>query len=197
MRKVSYDKKMVHSAYSHITVITLLAFAAINGVRGKPAHVIERLTNVENKTLEIITNLAGAEGRLQTIKERIFSQNPTSRGVIEKHLDCLETAYTYSWGGVVFNTLAQRLPHYREVNLADAVNCAKGESSAYQKKMEEFPLENCLENLPSESPQDLGELNLEIQAVFEQKALYMINTCEFIFSALINCTIGNMYEETL
>nr|CAH8820682.1 unnamed protein product [Trichobilharzia regenti]CAH8820688.1 unnamed protein product [Trichobilharzia regenti] len=155
MRKVSYDKKMVHSAYSHITVITLLAFAAINGVRGKPAHVIERLTNVENKTLEIITNLAGAEGRLQTIKERIFSQNPTSRGVIEKHLDCLETAYTYSWGGVVFNTLAQRLPHYREVNLADAVNCAKGESSAYQ---------------------NLGELNLEIQAVFEQKALYMINT---------------------
>nr|CAH8820695.1 unnamed protein product [Trichobilharzia regenti] len=111
MRKVSYDKKMVHSAYSHITVITLLAFAAINGVRGKPAHVIERLTNVENKTLEIITNLAGAEGRLQTIKERIFSQNPTSRGVIEKHLDCLETAYTYSWGEVVFNTLAQRLPH--------------------------------------------------------------------------------------
>nr|CAH8820679.1 unnamed protein product [Trichobilharzia regenti] len=141
MRKVSYDKKMVHSAYSHITVITLLAFAAINGVRGKPAHVIERLTNVENKTLEIITNLAGAEGRLQTIK-----------------------------------ALAQRLPHYREVNLADAVNCAKGESSAYQ---------------------NLGELNLEIQAVFEQKALYMINTCEFIFSALINCTIGNMYEETL
>nr|CAH8839552.1 unnamed protein product [Trichobilharzia regenti] len=168
---------MNYFAYSHITVITLLAFAAINEVEGEPWDVKilrERLTIVKNITLGIISDLAGAEGRVQTIKERIFSQNPTSQDAIEKHLDCLKTAYEYKWGVTVFDTLAERLPENGEADLSDVVNCCVEESSAYQEKMKEFPLEKCLQNLPPASPKDLDQLNSEIEGVFYHQHKYGI-----------------------
>nr|CAH8824114.1 unnamed protein product [Trichobilharzia regenti] len=158
---------MVHSAYSHITVITLLAFAAINGEQGEPENEtlsIESLADAGNKTLEIIPHLESAEDATRGMKELLHRLNPNSRVELDNHIDCLEAAHTYNWGVIVFDN--------RDVNLADVVNCCKEEASAYREKVKEFPLKNCFGNLPSASRQNLDVLNSAIKQVAEYRGVY-------------------------
>ncbi|CAH8826589.1 unnamed protein product [Trichobilharzia szidati] len=168
---------MIYFAYSHITVITLLAFAAINEVQGESwavGIIKERLALVKNETLGIMSHMKRAEGQVRTIKERIFIRDPASWGVIKNHSECLETAYEYKWGTKVFSHLAENLHRNSEADLSDVVNCCKEKSSAYLKKMEEFPVKKCLENLPSANSQDLDQLNSEIGSLYYHKHYYGI-----------------------
>nr|CAH8820236.1 unnamed protein product [Trichobilharzia regenti] len=185
MRKVSYPEKMVYSAYSHITVITLLAFAAINGEQGEQEDdtlSMESLADAENKTLEIIPHLESAEDATRGMKELLHRLNPNSRVELDNHIDCLEAAHTYNWGVIVFDSLVKRLLRYRDVNLADVVNCCKEEASAYREKVKEFPLKNCFENLPSASRQSINLLFIYIHVEINNIFTYIYD--DGIFSSI-------------
>nr|CAH8820238.1 unnamed protein product [Trichobilharzia regenti] len=125
-----------------------------------------------DKTLEIIPHLESAEDATRGMKELLHRLNPNSRVELDNHIDCLEAAHTYNWGVIVFDSLVKRLLRYRDVNLADVVNCCKEEASAYREKVKEFPLKNCFENLPSASRQNLDVLNSAIKQVAEYRGVY-------------------------
>nr|CAH8833491.1 unnamed protein product [Trichobilharzia regenti] len=151
---------MVYFAYNHIAFISLLALTAINS----------------GEIPGIMSDLENAEGRVQNLTEKILSQNASLRGEIEKYTDCLETAYTYSWGQAAFTNIFQNFPRDANEKLGDVKNCVEQEASAYQKKKAAFPTDKCFENLPSARYEDLDQLNKDIYQLFQVKYRFTIET---------------------
>nr|CAH8821156.1 unnamed protein product [Trichobilharzia regenti] len=94
---------MVYFAYSHLAFISLLALTAINSGESLDVNTLsKKLINVNKEIVGVISDLRGAEERVQNIKDKILIYNASLRGELENYTNCLETAYMYSWGNMVF-----------------------------------------------------------------------------------------------
>ncbi|CAH8823416.1 unnamed protein product [Trichobilharzia szidati] len=122
---------MVYFAYNHIAFVTLLAFAAVNAGESMNVNEIRRkLHESEYIIPKVILSMKGAEKELHKLKDKILSHYAGLQGEIEKHINCLETAYKYKWGETVFHRIISRLE--TETGLGDTINCIEQEFSAYQ-----------------------------------------------------------------
>ncbi|CAH8823419.1 unnamed protein product [Trichobilharzia szidati] len=172
---------MVYFAYNHIAFVTLLAFAAVNAGESMNVNEIRRkLHESEYIIPKVILSMKGAEKELHKLKDKILSHYAGLQGEIEKHINCLETAYKYKWGETVFHRIISRLE--TETGLGDTINCIEQEFSAYQKKTKEYPLNKCFENPPAMKQEDLDQLDEYINQLFTLNHWYGVHSSEFIFS---------------
>uniref|UniRef100_A0AA85JEZ0 Uncharacterized protein n=1 Tax=Trichobilharzia regenti TaxID=157069 RepID=A0AA85JEZ0_TRIRE len=96
---------MVYFAYNHqVAFVALLAFAAINS--GESTNVTEigkRLKETENKIFELSNVLKNGEPGVELLMDEILNRNASLYEEIEKHMNCLKTAYVYEYGETAFN----------------------------------------------------------------------------------------------
>uniref|UniRef100_A0AA85JHM1 Uncharacterized protein n=1 Tax=Trichobilharzia regenti TaxID=157069 RepID=A0AA85JHM1_TRIRE len=85
---------MVYFAYNHqVAFVALLAFAAINS----------------DKIFELSNVLKNGEPGVELLMDEILNRNASLYEEIEKHMNCLKTAYVYEYGETAFNEILIRL----------------------------------------------------------------------------------------
>ncbi|CAH8823832.1 unnamed protein product [Trichobilharzia szidati] len=164
---------MVYFTYSQVAFVTLLAFAAtISGEPMDAAEIENRIKNIEKKLKNDVTDLKNSEARLQSLTDKILSQNASLRGELEKYTDCVKTAYKYKWGAITYKEIAGYLDLIDDGTLDNVIDCCLQEESTYLEKQKAFPVNKCHGNLASANQEDLQQLKLEIEALYFSNSWY-------------------------
>ncbi|CAH8823838.1 unnamed protein product [Trichobilharzia szidati] len=130
------------------------------------AEIENRIKNIEKKLKNDVTDLKNSEARLQSLTDKILSQNASLRGELEKYTDCVKTAYKYKWGAITFKEIAGYLDLIDDGTLDDVIFCCLQEESTYLEKQKAFPVDKCHGNLASVNQEDLKQLKVQIEEVF-------------------------------